>query len=135
MFVIRMHAIGDNRPNVNTINTVSTYQGCGSAFIFCRSGFSCFPQCGSGSSCFFNADLVPDPACEEFSVVEKNKKFTIINNVLTFFLLLFSIFSLLVPDPDPGVKVNADPCGSRSTVLPHMHHFRFRQLQTFSNFF
>ena len=26
-------------------------QGCGSTFIFCRSGSSCYPQCGSGSRC------------------------------------------------------------------------------------
>ena len=33
--------------------------------------------------------------------------FTIINNFLAFFLLLFFNFSLLDTDPDPG-KINAD---------------------------
>ena len=35
-------------------------QGCESAFILCRYGSSSFFRCGSGSSCFLNAD--PDPA-------------------------------------------------------------------------
>ena len=39
-------------------------QVCWSAFIFCRSGSSCFSQCWSRSSCFRNADL--DPAKKIF---------------------------------------------------------------------
>ena len=36
-------------------------------------------------------------------------------NFLAFFLFLFENFSL--PDPVPGGKMNADPCGSGSRVL------------------
>ena len=44
-------------------------------------------------------------------------KLAIMTNFLAFFLFLFDNFSLLDPDPDPGVKMNADPCGSGSTAL------------------
>ena len=86
------------------------YQGCGSAFIFC----------GSGSSCFLNAN--PDPALK--TVVEKNtkrelksknhgagpnllnhfNKITVIINFIEFFLLFLKNFppgytALLVTAP------------------------------------
>ncbi len=32
--------------------------------------------------------------------------------ILSFFLFLWVIFSLLDPDPDPATQINADPCGS-----------------------
>jgi hypothetical protein len=32
--------------------------------------------------------------------------------ILDFFLLLWVIFALLDPDPDPATQINADPCGS-----------------------
>ena len=60
-------------------------KGRGSAFILCGSGSSFSSQCGSRSSCFFNrirmdqakkklCKQLPVP-CEEFSVVEKDKKY------------------------------------------------------------
>ena len=36
---------------------------------------------------------------------------------LNFFQFLVDKFTLLDPDPDPGGKMNADPCGSGSTAL------------------
>ena len=41
---------------------------------------------------------------------------------LPFIFFLFEKFSLLAPDPDPGGKTNADPCGSGSgsTALAHL---------------
>jgi serine/threonine protein kinase len=36
---------------------------------------------------------------------------------LHFFLLLWVIFALLNPDPEPTTQINADPCGSRSATL------------------
>jgi hypothetical protein len=37
--------------------------------------------------------------------------------ILYFFLLLWVIFALLDPDPDPATEINADPCGSGSETL------------------
>ena len=39
-------------------------------------------------------------------------KLAVITNFLAFFRFLFDNFSIL--DTDPGVKMNADPCGSES---------------------
>ena len=50
-------------------------------------------------------------------------KLVIIINFLAFFLFLFENFPswirirILKADPDPGGKMNADPCGSGSTAL------------------
>ena len=46
-------------------------------------------------------------------------KLAIITNFLTSFLFLFENSSLLDLDldPDPGWKINTDPCGSGSTAL------------------
>ena len=38
------------------------------------------------------------------------------SNFLAFFLFLVDKFTLLDPDPDPGGKMNADPCGSGSWI-------------------
>ena len=42
-------------------------------------------------------------------------KVAVISNFLAFFQFLVDKFTLL--DPDPGEKMNADPCGSGSTAL------------------
>ena len=42
-------------------------------------------------------------------------KAAVISNFLAFFQFLVDKFILL--DPDPGGKINADPCGSGSTAL------------------
>ena len=42
-------------------------------------------------------------------------KVAVISNFLAFFQFLVDKFTLL--DPDPGGKMNADPCGSGSTAL------------------
>ena len=75
-------------------NTNSKNRSCGSAFIFCGYGSrsSCSSQCGSGSSCFFNAGSDTDPALKKIYLTKS-------------FLGFFFNFSLL----DPGEKKNADP--------------------------
>ena len=47
---------------------------------------------------------------------KKLNKVAVISNFLAFFQFLVDKFTLL--DPDPGGKMNADPCGSGSTALP-----------------
>ena len=44
---------------------------------------------------------------------------TIITNFLAFFLFLFKTLDPHIEnaDPDPGRKINADPCGSGSTAM------------------
>ena len=49
-------------------------------------------------------------------------KTAIITNFLAVFLFLFEKFSLVEPDPDPGGKMNADPCRSISTALLLTHY-------------
>ena len=49
-------------------------------------------------------------------------KTAIITNFLEVFLFLFEKLSLLEPDPDPGGKMNADPCRSISTALLLTHY-------------
>ena len=49
------------------------------------------------------------------NLLKKLNKIAVIRNFLAVFLFLFEKFSLL--DPDPGGKMNADPCGSGSTAL------------------
>ena len=46
---------------------------------------------------------------------KKLNKVAVISNFLAFFQFLVDKFTLL--DPDPGGKMNADPCGSGSTAL------------------
>ena len=55
------------------------------------------------------------------NLLYKLNKIAIISNFLAFFLFLFEKFSLM--DPDPGGKMNADPCGSGSTALQYMKNF------------
>ena len=56
-------------------NMHSSMQGCGSAFIFCRSGSSSFLQCGSGSCCCFCKVFFEKKFhYREISVVEKTLK-------------------------------------------------------------
>ena len=47
---------------------------------------------------------------------KKPNKVAVISNFLAFFQFLVDKFTLLDPDPDPGGKMNADPCGSGSTL-------------------
>ena len=46
---------------------------------------------------------------------EKLNKLAVINNFLAFICFYFKKFSLLAPDP--GGKMNGDPCGSGFTAL------------------
>ncbi len=41
--------------------------------------------------------------------------------ILYFFLLLWVIFALLDPHPDPSTQINADPCGSGSATQVFLH--------------
>ena len=52
----------------------------------------------------------------KFTLKELNKV-AVISNFLAFLQFLVDKFTLLDPDPDPGGKMNADPCGSGSTAL------------------
>ena len=67
--------------------------------FFCESG--CFSQCGSGSSCFFNADpdtvkkLRKELTYKEFSVVKKK----IAQSRVPIFLINFSLL-----DPDAHIE-------------------------------
>ena len=47
----------------------------------------------------------------------KLNKLAVLSNFLAFGLFLFNKISLLDPDPHSLCKMNADPCGSGSTVL------------------
>ena len=40
---------------------------------------------------------------------------------LNYLHLLWFIFALLDPDPDPATQINADPCGSGSETLESPH--------------
>ena len=114
-------------------------QSCGSAFILCGSGSSCTSQCGSGSSCFCIwiqlKQICKKLPYGEISGVEKEKKrlFKRIKkhgagpNFLNFFFVKYLptdfyqftciFFGKINAAPDPGGKVNADPCRSGSTAL------------------
>ena len=58
---------------------------------------------------------------------KKLNKVAVISNFLAFFQFLVDKFTLL--DPDPGGKMNADPCGSGSTalLLQHVTPISFKQ--------
>ena len=56
-------------------------------------------------------------------------KVTVISNFLAFFLLLVDKFTLL--DPDPGGKMNVDPCGSGSTALRQSLIFSLKQKMSY----
>ena len=52
--------------------------------------------------------------------LKKLNKVAVISNFLVFFQFLVDKFTFL--DPDPGGKMNADPCGSRSGSTALMQH-------------
>ena len=67
-------------------------------------------------SCKRHKRLLKSKKQRRFANLLKNlNKLAVIINFLAFFLFLFEKFSLL--DPDPGVKMNADPSGSGSIAL------------------
>ena len=68
------HWVGEkDRKKLKNSTHLSRAVKCGSAFIFCGPGSSCFSQCRFVSSCFFNSD--PDPALTIFKKKSLMKNF------------------------------------------------------------
>ena len=124
--------------------------------FFHETGSSCSYWCGSVSSCFFNAgsgsslkNCVTSYRMKSFLELKKTKKIAQKLKIMELiqiylhlkkiklqwlticlhFFIFSSNFSLL--DPDPGGKMNADPCESGSTALvlslsPFFHAIGYR---------
>ena len=118
------------------LNVVVPFQGCRSAIIFC----------GSGSSWVFvmriRIQIHLNKKCnnlpyEDFSGVEKDKKVKNHGPDFQFFPQFFKPGSGSGSTPahwmririQEGRKMNAEPCGSRSTALPYtkLNFFAYKQ--------
>ena len=51
------------------------------------------------------------------NLLKKLNKIAVVSNFLAFFCFYLKNFPSWMMDPDPGGKMNADPCGSGSTAL------------------